>query len=40
MKAWQIIVLLILTGVFSFGGTFVCRSSDDDDHSSVAVDTP
>ncbi len=37
---WRTILLLILTGIFSFGGSFTCRSGDDDDRSDVQVTTP
>ena len=36
---WRTIVLVILTGIFSFGGSFTCRSGDDD-RSDVHVNTP
>jgi hypothetical protein len=29
---WRWLILVILTAVFSFGGSFTCRSGDDDDH--------
>jgi hypothetical protein len=36
---WQWLVLVVLTAVFSFGGSFTC-SSNDDDRSDVIVTTP
>lgn len=36
---WRTVTLLVLTAVFSFGGSFTCKS-DDDDHSDVHVNTP
>jgi hypothetical protein len=38
---WRLLVLLLLTAAFSFGGSFECRSNnDDDDRSDVVVNTP
>jgi hypothetical protein len=39
MTTWRTIILLILTGMFSFGGSFTCTSGDTD-RSDVEVTTP
>ncbi|HEV7301746.1 MAG TPA: hypothetical protein VGN72_20585 [Tepidisphaeraceae bacterium] len=38
---FRTLTLLVIVAAFSFGGSFQCRSGDDDDHDGdVVVTTP
>lgn len=36
---WRVLVLLVLAAVFSFGGSFTCRTGDDP-NDDVKITTP